>query len=140
MLIENSPMFDLADQLAALRDDKAKLEDRLKKLNKYIEETAFRLSDQMALSEIQNFTRAGITFSLRKTTHVSSVSERKDDLYKAIKKEGFGDLVYETVNANLFSSFVREQIGANEGKLPKWLDGLVNLYGKFSIGVRKASK
>jgi len=133
-------MFDLADQLAALRDDKAKLEDRVKKLNKYIEETAFRLSDQMALSEVQSFTRAGITFSLKKTTHVSSVSERKDDLYQAIKKEDFGDLVYETVNANMFASFVREQVGANEGKLPGWLDGLVSLYGKFTVGVRKAPK
>ena len=140
MLTENSTMFDLADQLAALQDDKAKLEERVTKLNKYIEETAFKLSDHMALSEIQNFTRAGITFSLKKTTHASSISERKDDLYEALKKEGFGDLVYETVNANTFTSFVREQISANRGKLPQWLDGLVNLYGKFSVGVRKASK
>ena len=140
MLTENTPMFDLADQLAALRDDKARLEERVKKLNKYIEETAFKLSDQMALAEVRNFTRAGITFSLKKMTHASSISERKGDLYKALRKEGFGDLVYETVNANTLTAFVKERIGANEGKLPQWLDGLVNLYGKFTVGVRKSSK
>lgn len=54
--------------------------------------------------------------------------------------EGFGDLVYETVNANSLSAFVKEQIEENGDVLPEWLDGLVNVFEKTSVSLRKAAK
>jgi hypothetical protein len=122
------------------RDDKDRLDDRLKKLTKYIEEIEYKLSDAMALSETQNFTRSGKTFYLTTKTRASAAAESKESLFKALRKEGFGSLVYETVNANSLSSFVKEQIGENEGNLPEWLQGLVNVFEKTTVGVRKASK
>jgi hypothetical protein len=133
-------MFDLAEQLITLRDEKDKLEDRLKKLNTFIEEIEYKLSDAMALSETQNFTRSGKTFYLTTKTRASAAAESKESLFNALRKEGFGSLVYETVNANSLSSFVKEQIGENEGSLPEWLQGLVNVFEKTTVGVRKASK
>ena len=138
--MDPSPMFELAERLIALRDDKASAEERLKAINASIEEVEYRLSDEMALSETQNFTRAGMTFFLTTKTRASAVAEIKDQLYAALKEKGFGDLVYQTVNANSLSAFVKEQISENDSTLPNWLDGLVNVYEKTTVGVRRAAK
>jgi hypothetical protein len=79
-------------------------------------------------------------FCLTTATRASAAAGRKDELYDALKQSGFGDLVYETVNANSLSAFVREQIADNEDALPDWLDGLVNVFEKTSVGVRKAAR
>ena len=138
--MDHNQMFDLAEQLVALRDDKAQSEERLKQLNARIEEVEYKLTEEMALSETQNFTRAGKTFYLMTKTRASAVAEIKDQLYTALQDKGFGDLVYQTVNANALSAFVKEQIEENDSTLPDWLDGLVNVYEKTTVGVRKAAK
>ena len=48
--------------------------------------------------------------------------------------------MYETVNANSLSAFVKEQISENGDELPDWLNGLVNVFEKTTVGVRKAAK
>ena len=58
----------------------------------------------------------------------------------ALRGEGFGDLVYETVNANSLSAFVKEQIEENGDVLPEWLDSLVDVFEKTSVSLRKAAK
>lgn len=136
----NDQMFDLAEQLMALREDKLRYEERLKKINAHIDDTEYRLSEMMALTETQNFTRAGVTFYLTCKTRASAASDLKDALYTALKDQGFGDLVYETVNANALSAFVKEQIQENGDEIPEWLSGLVNVYEKTTVGVRKVTK
>ncbi|MDR1364060.1 MAG: hypothetical protein LBJ32_00265, partial [Oscillospiraceae bacterium] len=69
----------------------------------------------------------------------SPIASLKDELFKNLKEQGYGDLVYETVNANSLSSFIKEQISENKDKLPIWLDGLINLYEKVSVSVRKST-
>ena len=59
-------------------------------------------------------------------------------MFDALKKQGFGSLITETVNANSLSAFVREQIEENEDTLPEWLEDKVNVFEKVSVGVRKA--
>ena len=59
-------------------------------------------------------------------------------LLKALRAEGYGDMITETVNANSLSSFVKEQIAENGDELPGWLRGLVNVFEKTTVGVRKA--
>ena len=138
--MDNEKMFELAEKLKSLRDEKSEAEAELKEINAQIDETDYRLSELMAESETQNFTRAGTMFCLTTKTRASAVAGSKEDLYAALREQGFGDLVYETVNANSLSSFVKEQIGENEDELPDWLDGLVNVFEKTTVGVRKASK
>jgi hypothetical protein len=136
--MDSEKMFETAEQLKSLRDQKQETEQLLKEINDQIEETDYRLSELMAESETQNFTRSGTMFYLTTKTRASAVAGSKDELYSALKKQGFGDLVYETVNANSLSSFVKEQIGENEEKLPSWLAGLVNVFEKTTVGVKKA--
>lgn len=133
-------LFELADRLRALRDEKAETEQRLKEINAELDEADYRLSELMAETETQNFTRAGMMFCLTTKTRASATAGRKEELFAALRGEGFGDLVYETVNANSLSAFVKEQIAENGDVLPAWLEGLVNVFEKTSVSLRKASK
>jgi len=138
--MDHNPMFELADELKRLRDLKADLETEVKETVAQIEETDYRLSELMAETETQNFTRAGTMFCLTTKTRASAVPDSKEELYAALRAQGYGDLVYETVNANSLSSFVKEQIEENGDALPAWLMGLVNVFDKVTVGVRKAAK
>lgn len=138
--MDSEKMFELADTLRALRDEKAEVEQRLKEINAAIDEEDYRLSELMAETETQNFTRAGMMFCLTTKTRASATAGRKEELFSALRGAGFGDLVYETVNANSLSAFVKEQIAENGDALPAWLDGLVNVFEKTSVSLRKSSK
>ena len=138
--MDNNTMFELADELKRLRDLKADLEAQVKDVNAQIDETDYRLSELMAETETQNFTRAGTMFCLTTKTRASAVADNKDALYTALREQGYGDLVYETVNANSLSSFVKERMEENGDALPAWLMGLVNVFDKTTVGVRKSAK
>jgi len=136
----NDKMFELADDLKRLRDLKADLEKQVKDVTAKIDETDYRLSEIMAETETQNFTRAGTMFCLTTKTRASATAGVKDELFEALKANGYADLVYETVNANSLSSFVKEQIEGNDDILPDWLEGLVNVFDKTTVSVRKATR
>ena len=143
--MENNRVFELADELKALRDRKDALEAELKQVNMDIDNVDELLSGLMLDTETQNFTRAGTMFCLTTRIRASAMEGMKDELFAALRSEGFGDLIYETVNANSLSAFVKEQIAENAGEsfddddsLPAWLDGLVNVFKKRTVGVRKA--
>ncbi len=133
-------MFKLADRLRELKVAKRQAEQQVKDINAEIDETDYALSELMAENETQSFTRSGKMFFLTTTTRASALSEKKTELYEVLKEKGFGDLVYETVNANSLSAFVKEQTVENEDLLPDWLDGLVTVFEKTSVGVRKTTK
>ena len=98
-------MYELAEQLKQLREEKKDAEQRVKDINAEIDKTEYALVQLMAKTETQNFTRAGTMFSLTTKTRASAVAGHKDELYSALKENGFGELVYETVNANSLSAF-----------------------------------
>ena len=131
-------MFELADRLKELREDKKRTEQLVKELNAAIDDVDYALSELMAQTETQSFSRAGTMYYLTTTTRASALPDRKTELYAALKAQGFGDLVYETVNANSLSAFVKEQRAENDDALPEWLNGLVTLFEKSSVGVRRA--
>ena len=133
-------LFALADQLRELKETKKFAEQELKEITEEIERVDAALAERMISTETQNFTRNGTMFCLTNTTRASAATDRKNELFAARRGAGFGDLVYETVNANSLSAFVKEQTAENEDVLPKWLDGLVNVFEKTTVGVRKAAK
>lgn len=133
-------MYELAEQLKQLREEKKNAEQRVKDITAEIDKTEYALVQLMVETETQNFIRAGTMFSLTTKTRASAMAGRKDELYSALKENGFGDLVYETVNANSLSAFVKEQISENQDTVPEWLNGLVNVYEQTSVSVRKSTK
>ena len=136
--MDSNIMFELADRLRELREEKAAAELRLKELSAEIDEVDYRLSELMAETETQNFTRQGLMFCLTTETRATAMAGRKEELLSALRAEGYGDLVYETVNANSLSAFVKEQIAENGDTIPDWLNGLVNVFEKTTVGVRKS--
>ena len=63
-----------------------------------------------------------------------------EQLHEALRQNGYGSLIHETVNANSLSAFVKEQIAENGDELPDWLKGLVNVFEKTTVTVRKAAR
>ena len=138
--MQTQNMYELAERLKQLREKKKAAEQQLKDVHAEIEKTEYQLSMQMAETETQNFTRAGTTFALTTKTRASAMAGRKEELYAALKENGYGDLVYETVNANSLSAFVKEQIAENQNTVPEWLSGLVHIYEQTSVSVRQFAK
>ena len=133
-------LFALADRLRSLRDERDDQERIVKDIIAAIEDTEQRLAEAMIDSETQNFTRAGRMFCLTTKVRASALAGAKQELFEALKQNGFGDLVCETVNANTLSSFVKEQLAGNEDALPAWLDGLVKVFEQTGVSVRKTTK
>lgn len=106
-------MYELAEQLKQIREEKRNAEQRVKDINAEIDKTEYALIQLMAKTETHNFTRAGTMFSLITKTRASAVVGYKDELYSALKENGFSDLIYETVNVNSLSALVKEQIAEN---------------------------
>lgn len=135
--MDNAQIFDIADRLKKAKDEKKELDSQLKELGATIEQLDRELSDAMAEAELEKFTRNGHTFYLNTRLFASAQAGRKDALFDALRKQGFGDLIQETVNANTLSSFVKEQKAQNNDEIPAWLEDVVNSYEKVSVGIRK---
>ena len=131
-------MFELADRLKELRERKAELAEETKANNAEIEQAEFQLSQLMASTETQSFQRAGMLFYLTTKTYASANKEQKDELFDALRNEGYGSLITETINANSLSAFVKEQMSDNDDVLPEWLDGKVNVFDKVTVSLRKS--
>ena len=138
--MQTQNMYELAEQLKQLREKKNAAEQQLKDIHAEIAQAEYQLSMLMAETETQNFTRAGTMFALTTKTRASAMAGRKEELYAALKENGYGDLVYETVNANSLSAFVKEQISENQDHVPDWLNGLVHVYEQTAVSVRKSTK
>jgi chromosome segregation ATPase len=138
--MDNDRMFALAEQLRDLREKKDAVEQQLKDINQVLDDTNYELSELMAETETQNFTRGGMMFYLTIKTRASAVAGTKEELFDALRAQGYGSLVTETVNANSLSSFVKEQMEANGEALPDWLAGLVNVFDKTQVALKKAMK
>lgn len=138
--MESNDLFVLADELRELKETKKRLEDELKAVGLDIDRVDADLAKRMIDAETQNFTRNGTMFCLTSTTRASATAGRKEELFDALREAGYGDLVCETVNANSLSAFVKEQTTENGDTLPEWLDGLVTVFEKTTVGVRKAAR
>ena len=136
--MEKSVIFEMADRLKSLKKQKRDLEDSVKALSSEIEELDRQLSDAMTEAELDRFSRNGSTFYLHSRLYASPSTGRKDAMMQALKQNGYGSLVVESVNSNTLSSFVREQMEANEGNIPSWLGDTISTYEKISVGIRKS--
>ena len=136
--MEKSVIFEMADRLKSLKKQKKDLEDSVKAIGSEIEELDRQLSDAMTEAELDRFSRNGSTFYLHSRLYASPSTGRKDAMMQALKQNGYGSLVVESVNSKTLSSFVREQKEANQGSIPSWLSDTVSTYEKISVGIRKS--
>lgn len=130
----------LADKLKSLRDTKSDVDAESKFLGGEIERLTAELSELMTESEMPSFTHSGYTFSLSTRTFASPLAGDKESLYTALRENGYGDLITESVNSNTLSSTVSGLIEENDDTLPEWLIGKVNTYDKVSVRISKSNK
>ena len=130
-------IFSLSDQLKELKDRKKELDAEIKNINAEIDRIDLELSDAMAEAECDKFSRNGNTFYLSTRLFASPAAGHKDDMITALKENGYGDIVTETVNSNTLASFVKEQKLLNDDEVPVWLTDIINIHEKVSVGIRK---
>lgn len=130
----------LADKLKSLRDTKSDVDAESKFLGGEIEQVTAELSELMTENEMPSFTHSGYTFSLSTRTFASPLAGDKENLYTALRENGYGDLITETVNSNTLSSTVSGLIEENDDTLPEWLIGKVNTHDKVSVRITKSNK
>ena len=134
----NQEIFIMADKLKDAKDRKKDLEALVKELTAEIEQLDRDLSDAMAEEEVEKFSRNGSTFYLSTRLYASPLAGQKEELFRALRENGFGELITETVNAQTLSSFVKEQAKENGEVVPEWIAEVTNVYEKVSVGIRKA--
>lgn len=138
--MDNNVMFELAERLKTLKNEKKQKELELRNISDMLTEIEAALAEFMTLNETPNFTHGGTSFSLKTSLKASAISGKKEELYSSLKNAGYGDLVVETVNPSSLSAFVKEQIAENENELPEWLSGLINIFEKNTVSTRKYTK
>lgn len=135
--MDNTQIFEMADELKAYKEKKKELEAEVKAVTAEIERLDLELSDAMAEAEVERFSRNGRTFYLSSRLYASPAAGMKEELFQALKDNGFGFIVTETVNANTLASFVKEQMAENNEEVPAWLTEKISTYEKVSVGIRK---
>ena len=135
--MDNAQIFELADQLKVAKEQKKELDAQVKELGAEIDRLDLALSDAMAEAECERFSRNGSTFYLNTRLYASPVAGKKEELFAALKENGYGSIVTETVNANTLSSFVKEQMAENDEEVPAWLAEKISIFEKVSVGIRK---
>jgi hypothetical protein len=128
-------MFELSDELKALRDAKKAQEEETKKINARIFEVETALIDEMVAEEISSFKRNGQGFCLVVQNFPQAEPEQKEVLYKAFKERGYEHLF--TINHQTLTSTLKEMITENDDAIPAWLDGLIRTFEKSSIRISK---
>ena len=128
-------MLTLSDALLHARQAKELAEQGLKDCTAIVDDLEGQLISMMLDSELTNFKRNGVQFSLVNKTHISAEAERKDELWAEMKKNGYEHLF--SINANTLSGEVKRLMEDNNGEMPKWLEGLVKQFDKPGIRIKR---
>ena len=128
----DNKIFDLADRLKAAKDKKKELDAMVKEVGAEIERLDLELSDAMTEAECERFSRNGSTFYLSSRLYASPIAGQKEAMFAALKSNGFGEIVTETVNANTLASFVKEQRELNNDEIPEWISEVVSSFENAS--------
>jgi uncharacterized protein YdhG (YjbR/CyaY superfamily) len=138
--IEPNKMFELAEMLKEEKAYKDQLKETLSETNESIKQYEEELATLMIEAEMPRFTKNGTTFFLTTDIRCSATPGNQEALFETLREHDAGDLVKETVNANSLKAWVREMMADNEGELPEFLEGKVNIFERSICGTRKGGK
>ena len=133
--MDENKRFELAEFLKELKDEKAELETKVKGLNAEIESISAELIADLIENESTGFNYKGYNFTLVVKEYPAAEPERKDELYGAMRENGFEHLF--TINSNTLSATVKDLKESNDGEMPEWLDGLIKVTEKATIQIRR---
>ena len=128
----------LADQYINQDQHVKELEDELKVAKAVREETMVTLAEAITDEEMQSINKRGKTLYLAETISVTVPAENKDALITALKKQGYGELIWPNVSSQTLTALVKELSGDADIYVPEWLEGIVNLYRAPKVNIRKS--
>lgn len=124
------------DAYRALLDEKDRLAEETKANNRAIEAARDALATAMIEDETPQITRNGYSYTLTPKTKYSKDAELMD----ALRANGLGDLIKETVNAQSLQGAMSNLAEENDDELPEEFEGCVNVYSFNDITRRKSSR
>lgn len=130
-------LLEKVDELKELLDEKDDLKARTTMNNKAIEACKKELADMMVAEETIKVTRAGFSYSLQAKTRYSKKAGCDDELFEALRINGMGDLIKETVNAQTLQGAMSSMAEENGGELPDDFTDVINVYEYLDIAKRK---
>ena len=136
--MDNVQILQMADQYRTMQEQKKELDAQVKSLGEEIRKLDLALSDAMAEAELDRFSHNGTTFYLKSRLFASPAAGKQEAMIKALKANGYGSIVKESVNANTLASFIKEQRELTGKEVPEWLGDTVNTFERISVGMRKA--
>lgn len=121
--------------LTAQRDD---LRDQLKKVEDQRSEVERELTERFAMNGLQSVKLKGHTIYLQVEQHASVKAEFRQDAIDAARRLELEDMI--TLQPQRFAAWCREQLRdeATGGKLPTEFEGLVTVYEKASMRMRRS--
>lgn len=134
----NNKLLELSDRLKLLKERKSELEAQTKKVEEEIDGVTTEMIGIMTTEELTSFKRDGTTFSLVVQEYPSAESDRKPELWDAMRANGYDELF--SINSKTLSATVKEIMTENGGVLPEWLEGLIKIAEKNSIRLTKSKK
>ena len=134
-------MNELAAKLKALRDKKEELAEATKQNNADIEATELELSNLMIEEGNDGFELNGYKFTLQYKDIFSSTVDKRPALIEALKLHGIDrqEIITETVPAPKLNSIMKSIYEENGEELPEEFEGIVTIFTKQGVGVRKVS-
>lgn len=126
-----------AKRLLALKEEVKAREAELKGVKTERDNLATGLAEQMEALGLETFALADTLFYIRSTLHASVPAEHRETFIRRLRARKLGYLVRPVVQANTLTGFVKEQVEENGGALPKWMEGLVNVYTSAEAAARK---
>ena len=130
----NQEIFELSDKVLEARAGKKHIEMALKQAAELCEQLEAELIASMLDTETQSFKRNDVQFCLCSKAYISADAERKDELWAAMKREGYDALF--TINPMTLQGEIKRMTEENNGELPNWLNGLIKQYEKPYIQIR----
>ncbi len=128
------------DAYRALLDEKDRLAEETKANNRAIEAARDSLATAMIEDETPQITRNGYSYTLTPKTKYSKAAGKDAELMDALRSNGLGDLIKETVNAQSLQGAMSNLAEENDDELPEEFEGLVNVYSFNDITRRKSSR
>lgn len=128
------------DAYRALLDEKDRLAEETKANNRAIEAARDALATAMIEDETPQITRNGYSYTLTPKTKYSKAAGKDAELMDALRSNGLGDLIKETVNAQSLQGAMSNLAEENDDELPEEFEGLVNVYSFNDITRRKSSR
>lgn len=131
-------LFDKLDKYNELLSKKEELAALTTENNKAIELARTELTNAMIDAEVDKLSRHGFNFTLGEKVQYSKVGGVDEELMEALRDDGLGDIIKETVNPKTLQATMRELAEQNGGELPEQYREMIREYRYFDVGRRKA--